>query len=162
MRTTPHGSRRSKRNKRASTPAATRPPTDVAAPEEVPESPVEQPAASDETGTPERHDPVGGCLLRVFWLMLGNVALLTSAYGIVEDSAAILGPADLLYWSVAALLLGARYADIRYFQGRTADGRPASMAHWRRYAAVLAVVSTAIWLAAHAASHLSGPGAAGE
>ncbi len=51
--------------------------------------------------------------------------------------------------SLAGCLVAVRYADIRYLGGRTAEGVPATMAHWRRYVLVLMVASTAVWLTAH-------------
>ena len=105
---------------------------------------------------------MGGCLLRLFWMMIGNVALAASAFGVAEDSALALGSADAIYWAVVGLLLAARYGDIRYFHGRTTDGSPATMAHWRRYAAVLVAVSTAIWLLAHTLAYMTAESPMGE
>ena len=100
-----------------------------------------------------KHDPPAGCFLRFFWMMIGNVILLFSAYGIIQHRSSVLGIADAFYWAIVGSLLAARYVDIRYLYGTTADGDPATMAHWRRYATVLGVVSTGLWLGAHAIAY---------
>ena len=98
----------------------------------------------------QKYDPPAGCFLRLFWMIIGNVILLSCAYGIIEHRSAVLSIADAFYWAIVGSLLAARYVDIRRFNGTTAGGDPATMAHWRRYAAVLGVVSMSLWLGAHA------------
>jgi hypothetical protein len=51
-------------------------------------------------------------------------------------------------------LVTVRFLDIKFLDGQTATGQPASIKHWRRYAIVLVVISAAIWAAAHAAVYL--------
>ena len=103
-----------------------------------------------------KYDPPAGCFLRIFWMLIGNAILLACAYGIVQHRSSLLSIADALYWTIVGSLLAARYIDIRYLYGLTAEGDPASMAHWRRYARVLGVVSTGLWLVVHAIAHFSG------
>jgi hypothetical protein len=52
------------------------------------------------------------------------------------------------------VLIGTRYVDIVRYQGLTADGQPATMAHFRRYAIVLLATAVALW----AATRALGPG----
>jgi len=61
----------------------------------------------------------------------------------------LFGLLDVLYWFTVGCLLAARYVDIRSLGGRTADGAPATMGHWRRYAVVLVVVSAVLWIVVH-------------
>ncbi len=100
-----------------------------------------------------KFDPPAGCLLRLFWMLIGNVLLLFCAYGVFQHRSSVLGMADALYWAIVGSLLAARYVDIRYLHGTTSDGDPATMTHWRRYATVLGVVSTGLWLGAHAIAY---------
>jgi hypothetical protein len=102
----------------------------------------------DKHRDPE-YDHPAGCFLRLFWMMIGNMILLLSVVGISRHPTGGLGLADASYWGIVACLLLARYIDIRYFRGLTADGDPATMADWRRYASVLGAVSTGLWLGAH-------------
>ena len=92
----------------------------------------------------------GGCLLRLFWMVVGNMMLLLAALAILERPSRMIGLADLVFWVTVAAMLAARYADIHHFDGRTADGDPATMAHWRTYALWVCGGAVVLWLAAHA------------
>ena len=97
-----------------------------------------------------KHDPLEGCLLRLFWMIVGNVLLALCAVSVVKGGYSLLGLDDAFYWAVVGCLLAARYVDIQYFQGKTADGDTASMADWRRYAVRIGVLSVGLWVVAHA------------
>jgi len=62
-----------------------------------------------------------------------------------------------VYWSVVVLIIAARYADIHYFKGTTADRKPSTLDDWRRHTLIVVVSAGAAWLAAHLAVHLLGP-----
>ena len=102
-----------------------------------------------------KYDPPAGCFLRIFWMIIGNVILLSCAYGIIQHRSSLLSIADAFYWAIVGSLLAARYVDIRYLYGLTAEGDPASMADWRRYAVFLVLVATGLWLVVHAIAHFS-------
>lgn len=93
---------------------------------------------------------LAGCLVPAFWMLGGNGILAVCAVAIASRGIGIFGFVDVLFWFTVGCLVAVRYADIRYLGGRTAEGTPATMAHWRRYALVLTVASTAVWLTAHA------------
>ncbi len=103
----------------------------------------------------EEHNkaPATGCLLRLFWMLVGNAILLFCILGIAQHRSSMLSIADVFYWAIVSSLLAARYIDIRHLGGTTADGDPATLAHWRRYAMVLGVVSMMLWLGAHVAAY---------
>ena len=92
-----------------------------------------------------------GCLVRLFWMGVGNLILALAAIAIAQND---LGPfgfswTDLLYWMTAAALPIVRYMDIRLFDGATADNQPATMSHWRRYTVTILAVSLVLWVGAH-------------
>jgi hypothetical protein len=97
-----------------------------------------------------KHDPLAGCLLRLFWMIVGNALLAFCAVSIVGGPSRLLGLEDAFYWALVGCLLAVRYVDIQYFNGQTADGDTASMADWRRYVVRVGVVSAGLWLVAHA------------
>ena len=101
----------------------------------------------------QQYDPPAGCLLRLFWMVIGNAILLFCAYGIIQHRSSLLGIADVFYWGIVGSLLATRYVDIRYFHGTTSDGDPASLADWRRYTVVVVLITTGLWLVAHAIAH---------
>lgn len=105
-----------------------------------PQSPLPSPASQPP-------DNPAGCLVRIFWMAIGGLALMFLAAAIFRRGAfSIL---DVVYWLVVAATAGARFIDVTRFQGRTASGEPATVAHVRRYALVLFVVAVAAWVGAH-------------
>ena len=96
------------------------------------------------------HAETTGCLpvvVRLFWLIAGNVALSFLALSIAQQRA--FSVRDLAYWVTVAVLIVARYFDITRLGGETKDGEPATLSHWRRYVVVLLVASGALWVLAH-------------
>lgn len=93
---------------------------------------------------------LSGCLMRLLWMVVGNLVLVLAAVNIHQQGMGFnLTAADAVFWCVACCLPAIRYLDIRLFSGRTADNQPATMAHWTRYVVVLFAVSLAVWVAAH-------------
>lgn len=96
------------------------------------------------------HTPAMAVALRLFWLLFGNIVLVAGlAFILTRADAASLVAIDLGYWVVVAALLAARRIDITRYHGATADGDPATLSHWRRYALGLVPLSGAAWGAAH-------------
>jgi len=88
-------------------------------------------------------------------MFLGNGALFVLAVFIAQGPRAALTALDAAYWAVVAAVIGLRYVDIRAFSGQTAKSEPATMAHWRRYAAVVLAAGLAGWGLAHGIAYLS-------
>jgi len=89
-----------------------------------------------------------GCLLRLFWMAFGNLALLAMA-ALIADRGRF-SPLDGVYWLVVAALGLARYLDVRRFEGQTIEGEPATPLHLRRYLTTLGVLATGLWVVVHA------------
>jgi hypothetical protein len=94
-----------------------------------------------------------GCLVHIYWMAIGNVALFFSAMLIARDGGITLSILDAVYWAVILSLLAVRYLDIRHFKGDTANGVPATMRDYRTYAWMTLALGTVIWLAAHATTY---------
>ncbi len=103
----------------------------------------------------EEHKPQDeptGCLppfLRFTWMALGNAALFLCAALVAKGTAPVL--VDILFVAVAIGLIVVRYIDITKFKGQTSEGKPATLAHWRRYAFLTAVISAGVWVLARIA-----------
>jgi hypothetical protein len=89
-----------------------------------------------------------GCLLRIYWMILGNVLLVAAAYKIAQTEGE-LTLVDLVYWLFVVSLITARHVDIRFLRGGTSEGQPATMRDWRRYALRVLAISATLWLVAH-------------
>jgi hypothetical protein len=89
-------------------------------------------------------------LLRIFWMFIGNFVLIVSLLAIaMGEEEGFFSIADVVFWVAVPLIIAARYVDIARYGGTNADGEPATLAHWRRYAIGLAVLSVVLWGAAH-------------
>ena len=91
--------------------------------------------------------PAFPVILRVYWMLLGNAALVLS----VLNSNRF--PSVLIHAGACALvvasIIAARYADIRYFNGLTADGEPATMQIFKRFAWRITGFGLILWLIAY-------------
>jgi len=85
-------------------------------------------------------------VLRITWMMIGNLGLFICAVLIAQGVAPVV--TDLLLFLVAGGLITVRYVDITRCEGQTSEGEPATLAHWRRYAGGMLLTSGAMWAAA--------------
>lgn len=106
----------------------------------------------EQTPTQSEYTPPQGCLLRLFWMAFGNLALLAVAGLIVERNAFSIF--DAIYWLLVIALAAARYADIRRFNGLTVDGEPATAVHLRLYLIKLIILAAVLWAVVHLISGL--------
>ena len=82
-------------------------------------------------------DSVLGLFLRLYWMMLGNgVVVIAAAFPLVHPRIPIALPLAGAVVGVVSLI-AARFVDIRYCGGQTADGAPASLEDWKRYVTIL-------------------------
>jgi hypothetical protein len=88
-------------------------------------------------------------LLRVVWMILGHAAILILATIIIADSQGTFTWRDIAIACVAMVVIGARYLDISRYHGETADGAPATMTDFKRYAMKVAIGTPVVWGAAH-------------
>jgi hypothetical protein len=108
------------------------------------------PSTRRSTAVETEHEGMQGCLVRLFWLVAGNAALLAIAALIYRDDTHLLSPISLAYWGIVAAIAAARFYDVRKLGGQTTDGRKASEADLRAYWPRLVAFAGALWGAAHA------------
>lgn len=94
-----------------------------------------------------------GLIARITWMMAGNAALAVIAVLILQAGSP--SALDVFFWGVVVALLAVRYVDVTRLGGLTADGEPASIGHWRRYALYLVGATAALWTLAHAGGRLA-------
>lgn len=95
-------------------------------------------------------------LIRLYWLFLGNAILAFLLVFIVEKHPKLPSLFDVAYLATLASLILVRYVDIRFLNGQTGEGKPATVAHWRRYAMLVAPVGLAAWLLTRTLVHFQG------
>jgi hypothetical protein len=89
-------------------------------------------------------------LTRPFWMFLGNFALMICATHILIGEGGSSRTTDIIFWSAVTAMIIVRFLDIKYLDGQTATGEPATLAHWVKYAVVLIIISAILWSAVHA------------
>ena len=92
--------------------------------------------------------------VRLIWMFVGNASLALLAVLIVQ--AGSFSAIDVVFWAVAVGMVGARYIDVTRFGGLTAEGEPASLRHWRRYAGYLLAASAGVYVLAHLVARMAG------
>jgi hypothetical protein len=110
-----------------------------------------KPAAQAVASPPEAKQQMGcmAAIVRLTWLAVGNLALIATALLVLK--AGRFSGADVAFWSVLVGLVLVRFVDVSRFSGYTADGQPATMAHWRGYSLKLVAAWSVLWGLAHAA-----------
>ncbi len=103
----------------------------------------------------EKYDSIFSLFVRVFWMLLGNAIFLLAAISISRHKGETFHTADIIFWGTAVALIFVRYLDIKFYNGLTTTGQPASMVHWRKYAILLLICSTVIWILAHIINHIA-------
>lgn len=97
---------------------------------------------------PAKPESSGGCLsilVRLIWIF-GASLLVFGAIFIIQGNAS--GLADAIFWLFTLMLILVRYVDIRYLKGETADNKPATLKHWRRYSVILLIAAGLLYLLA--------------
>ncbi len=103
----------------------------------------------DSRPTKDSHSSVVAALLRLFWMLLGYAVIVLLSLIIVVDSEGGFSWRDIAVGAVGLAIIAARYVDIARYRGDTAEGTPATMEHFRRYATRVAVGTPAVWGVAH-------------
>jgi hypothetical protein len=107
------------------------------------------PSPRRNTAAEPKLESMQGCLVRLFWLVAGNAALLAIAAWILREDPHFLSPVSLAYWGVVAAIAAARVYDVRRLGGQTTDGRRATDADLRAYWPRLVAFAGVLWGAAH-------------
>jgi hypothetical protein len=104
---------------------------------------------------PTKPETSGGCLsiiIRLTWIFGVSLLVFGAIFIIQGDNP---GLADAVFWLIALGLIVARYIDIRHLKGETADNKPATLKHWRRYSLILLISAGLLYLLAKFLAPLS-------
>ena len=89
-----------------------------------------------------------GLFARLYWMLAGNATMVFLLAFILQKHSKFPSVFDLVYWLIALSLVLVRYLDIRYLDGQTATGEPATMVHWGRYVSILIPAALIAWILA--------------
>ena len=97
----------------------------------------------DTSASPQQTNPFT-VLLRIAWMVGGPaVAGLLILIMVANEEASVWR--DVAIGIAVSIAVAARYLDIAFFRGETADGEPATMQHFWRYAVKLLVAVGVAW-----------------
>jgi hypothetical protein len=97
---------------------------------------------------PANPESSSGCLsivVRLTWIFGASLLVFGTIFIMQGNSP---GLADIIFWLIALGLILARYVDIRYLKGETADNKPATLKHWHRYSVILLIGAGLLYLLA--------------
>ncbi len=99
--------------------------------------------------------PIGcsGLIVRMLWLMAGNLALFVLSFFIFQKHA--FSFIDVVFWAIVVGLIIIRRIDITRLNGLTSNSEPATVIHWRLYVIKLLAVSAVLWGLAHGIPYLT-------
>jgi len=86
------------------------------------------------------------CLARLYWMLFGNALLLFLFVLIFEKRQATPTLLDAAFLLTGVSLIFIRFIDIRFLNGQTSEGQPATLTHWRGYAMNVGVLGLGLWL----------------
>jgi hypothetical protein len=101
----------------------------------------------------DRQNSAAGVMARLWWMLAGNAVLGFCAVFIFHYRDGWFHTADAVFWITAASLVLVRYLDVRFLNGLTGAGAPATIRHWVRYTGVLILCSVVLWGIAHTARY---------
>jgi hypothetical protein len=87
-------------------------------------------------------------------MLLGNALLALSAVFILHNRTGFFHTADVVFACTAVSLVLIRYLDIRFLNGMTATGAPASTRNWVKYVVILVACAAVVWAGAHVANQV--------
>lgn len=92
---------------------------------------------------------LAGLLARLVWVILGPMALLLLAAGIVTQGSGWLTWLDAAFLIVLGLMMLCRGLDQRSGASTTLTGEPATAEQYRRYVMILPIVGVVVWAGAN-------------
>jgi len=105
---------------------------------------------SAQTNPPaDKQRSIAAVAARLFWMAFGNFILMICTAHFFTSQVKYGRTTDVIFWTTVIALIVVRFIDIKFFDGLTATGAPASLKQWRRYAVVLVLIAAAIWAVAH-------------
>ncbi len=101
-----------------------------------------------DQGKAAKSGGAGTLLCRLVWMFAGPLSLGIIVYQTVSQSDGWLVFRDGVFAVALALMIGARWLEVRSGTAETATGEPATMEHFKRYVMILLPLAAALWIAA--------------
>lgn len=76
--------------------------------------------------TEKKRDSLLGLFVRLYWMILAYIPVVIAARYILKNNTKSFSKWDILYWSAFICLITLRYIDVKFLNGETAEGKPAT------------------------------------
>ena len=86
---------------------------------------------------------------RLFWMMVGPMALVMTTYFIVTSGTGWTTPADLIYFIILGGMILGKWLEFRGGSPETQTGERATAADLRRYILMVVIAGPAVWIVAN-------------
>lgn len=96
-----------------------------------------------------RITPLIAVLGRLFWMMVGPMALILTIYFIVTSGTGWRTVADLLYFIILGGMILGKWLEFRGGSPQTTSGDPATPADLRRYILMVVILGPVVWVLAN-------------
>jgi hypothetical protein len=92
-----------------------------------------------------KNTSIRAILTRIYWFAFGHVFLIYLAISLFENKPGLLK--SIIYFFLIGLLVSAKYADIKYFDGKTAEGdKPATMEDFKKFIKIVIPLYSIIFI----------------
>ncbi|MDF1566130.1 MAG: hypothetical protein P1V51_24070 [Deltaproteobacteria bacterium] len=103
-----------------------------------------------EQETPVPPATLTGVLLRLYWMLGGQIAAIACLFMIIRDDPSLLSPVSVAFWALLAMTIVARYVDVTRFGGLRTDAvTRATLSDVKRFALGAVSLGAAVWTGAH-------------
>jgi hypothetical protein len=86
---------------------------------------------------------------RLFWMIVGPLALVLTTYFIVTSGTSWTSTADLLFFIILGGMILGKWLEFRGGSPETSTGEPATAADLRRYILMVVMAGPAVWVVAN-------------
>jgi hypothetical protein len=89
--------------------------------------------------------PMATLFGRLFWMLIGPLALLVTLYSIVSSGRGWWTATDIVYFVILGGMVLGRWIEFRGGNATTSDGKPTTQADLRRYVLMLVTLGPVAW-----------------
>jgi hypothetical protein len=90
--------------------------------------------------------PLPALFLHIYWIFFTHIVAIMAAILIMSNHLQSRVSPNIAFFLVPLSAMIARYLDIRFYKGQTAEGASATMGHWRKYSVRVVAAHAALWV----------------
>jgi hypothetical protein len=101
----------------------------------------------------EKYDSIFSLFVRVFWTLIGNAIAFFTLLAVANHKGKPFSIDDIIFWCTIVFLILARFIDFKVW-GKSRKDEPDTIERCRKYAVILLISTSILWLAAHLINYL--------